>query len=127
MLWILSQADAADKPLRLLLYSCAVIIGILLVAWLVIVIARRRVAAQEGAGSRVPFTLHDLRNLHATGQLTDEEFAKARDKIVAMSKAALARPSAAKPQTPARPILKLDAPTTLPPGESPDSTTPPAA
>ena len=98
MLWLLAQADTTEKASRLLLYSCIVVVAALIVGWIVIVIAKKRADEyRQSAKPMLPFTLHDLREMHAAGQLSDEEFAKAREKIVAMSKAALAKKEAKQP------------------------------
>lgn len=46
-----------------------------------------------GPADAAGFTLSDLRQLHRDGQLTDEEFDKAKGKIVAASKRATERDS----------------------------------
>ena len=43
------------------------------------------------------FTLSDLRQLHKSGQMSDEEFERARAKLLAVTKHAAAQPPAAPP------------------------------
>jgi hypothetical protein len=56
-------------------------------------IKRMKRASQEEF--HTDFTLHDLRQLHQNGHMTDEEFAAAKDKVVARATAAQ------KPKVPA--------------------------
>jgi uncharacterized membrane protein len=51
----------------------------------------RRLLSQDESGSEQPFTLQSLRELHASGQLSDEEFERARAAMIAQVKAAAAR------------------------------------
>jgi len=48
----------------------------------------RRMVRHEQQSDDQPFTLQSLRELHAAGQLSDEEFAKARDVMIGRVKAA---------------------------------------
>ncbi|MHC5001940.1 MAG: hypothetical protein ACYTJ0_02355 [Planctomycetota bacterium] len=53
------------------------VIGAFVIAWL------RRVAhGGSDDGSATGFTLQDLRDMHAAGQLTNEEFQRARDEMI---------------------------------------------
>lgn len=81
-------------------YAAIAIMVFLIVGFAVIAIVKRRAESYRDAGEPVvPFTLHDLRKLHEEGQLTDEEFEKARGRIVAMSKAALDKKTAVQKQS----------------------------
>ena len=62
-----------------------VLLVVVLVGAIVIYAARR--AAQPGESSDVPFTLQDLRDLHAQGKLSDEEFARAKEAMIGRLKA----------------------------------------
>src|SRR5436305_10583753 len=67
--------------LRAMLTWSAVLVGVLIVLLLVIKWLRRGMKDDESTGGG--FTLGDLRDLHRKGQLSDEEFQKAKAKIVA--------------------------------------------
>lgn len=64
----------------------AVLMAVLLVGFLGIMVLRRRLAERpdESRESRENggFTLADLRDLHAQGELTDDEFANAKAKLI---------------------------------------------
>lgn len=59
----------------------------LVLATVVIMYIRRQINADDE--SVVGFTLHDLRQLHARGEMSDEEFEKARDAMIGRVKATL--------------------------------------
>ena len=63
------------------------LLGAVIVGGIFIYIARRMTQGGEDA-SNVGFTLHDLRELHARGELTDEEFERARAQMIAKVKSA---------------------------------------
>jgi hypothetical protein len=54
---------------------------VVIVGGVVLLRLRRRIREDEGTPT-VGFTLHDLREMHARGELTDEEFQRARDALV---------------------------------------------
>jgi len=60
-------------------YSLA-LIAVVIAGWFAI--ARLRHWMRSEAEEQKPFTLDDLRKLHREGQLTDEEFQKARDTMI---------------------------------------------
>ena len=92
MFRLVAQTAAPDRLPWSMFYSALAIMVFLIVGFAVIAIVKRRAEAYKDVGGPVvPFTLHDLRKLHEEGQLTDEEFEKARGRIVAMSKAAMDR------------------------------------
>jgi len=66
--------------------------GAYLVLWL-----RRRYwgADDSGQGGHIGFTLGDLRHLYKTGQLSEEEYNRAKEKIVAAAQRAAERDAAA--------------------------------
>ena len=84
----LAQA-AADRSVEILTW-----LGILVVVALLIVvvglIARRLFFGESEEAGHVGFSLSDLRQMHAQGQLTDDEFAAAKARMIAQSRAALA-------------------------------------
>jgi hypothetical protein len=68
---------------------------------------------EDGADDPVGFTLDDLRRLHRDGQLTDEEFARAKARVLAALGAGLADEEAEDPPSSA------GAPSAAPPDAPP--------
>ena len=98
MWWLRFMAQtAAPEQLSWAMFTWAmVLLGMLVAGLVVIAIAKRRSDAlkqQAAGGGGLPFTLHDLRKLHEEGELTDEQFERARQRIVAMSKAQMDKPA----------------------------------
>jgi hypothetical protein len=79
-----SLASAADKSSRLfaeVLPWLLVLLGVIVVGGAVILLARRYMhgsAGQQAAG----FTLHDLRQMHAAGEITNDEFERAKAQMI---------------------------------------------
>lgn len=72
------------------------LVGVVVVGWLAIVWIRRWMRS-ETDGSK-PFSLEDLRRLHREGQLSDEEFQKARDAMIsAVQRSTKPAPAAGAP------------------------------
>jgi len=75
---------AISAPLSVVIWSlvlvAVVFVGYVLVAWV-----RRRVR-QSDQPETVGFSLADLRRLHREGQLSDEEYERARSKLLAALK-----------------------------------------
>lgn len=61
----------------LLVLAAVAIVGGLFAMWL-----RRRLASKD-EGATAGFTLEDLRRLHRSGEMSDEEFAKAKEAMLA--------------------------------------------
>ncbi len=79
------MSDPQAIFMRVLTWS-AVLIGILIVAAIVLVAVKRRQQSGARLGADAPpFSLHDLRKLHAEGKLSDEEYAKARQAIIGLA------------------------------------------
>lgn len=57
-----------------------VLVGVVVVGAAVIYFLRR--AVNSGSGSPEGFTLHEVRRLHETGQLSEEEFERAKAAII---------------------------------------------
>ena len=74
------QIPSDRDPTRVLV-PLLVLAGLVLLAWLAIVSIRRRLHGTD-APPAVAFTLEDLRRLHAAGDLTDEEFGRAQERII---------------------------------------------
>lgn len=84
-------AQEGDATIRLAMWVSVLII-IAVAGFAVASLVRKRMndAMQEtGVGSPTDFTLSDLRRMRAEGQITDEEFERAKGRIVAMTQAKL--------------------------------------
>lgn len=86
-----------------------VLVGLIIAGGVLIMILRRRLHEADSSPSQ-GFTLHDLRQLHASGELTDEEYERAKAQMIGSVKAA------AKP----KPILSLSKPQSKPPQPEPE-------
>jgi hypothetical protein len=75
--------------------ACVGLIVLCLVGAALVLWVRRRLLAKSDAPTSAGFSLSDLRELHRTGKMSDEEFAKARDRMVLAAKRALERDAAA--------------------------------
>ncbi len=56
--------------------------GLVIVGGVIIMLARR-LLNDTSSSTQPGFTLHDLRTLHTKGELTDEEFERAREAMIA--------------------------------------------
>jgi len=75
------------------------LIGLIVAGWLTVWQVRRRLQRDETLGN-AGFTLSDLRRLHKSGQMNDEEFERAKATVVdAARKAAERQAEASKRQT----------------------------
>ena len=77
---------AANDTKGILLWSlvllAVVIVGFILVLWV-----KRRMQVQDtDTGPKIGFSLADLRELHRTGKISDQEFERARGKMAASLK-----------------------------------------
>lgn len=96
------QQPSAGSALTRMLWPMAIIVvlaGLLLAA---LSIVRRRMRHFDQPPAMRGFTLADLRDLRRSGQLTEEEFEKAKAKIVAGVQASIAKE--AKPAPNAEPL-----------------------
>ena len=100
---ILAQQPNNDRDLtELLLYSGAFVVGIIILFALFMAV-RSYYARSDSAAASTPFTLAELRKLHQTGQLTDEQFEKAKEAMIGKARIAM-QDSPPKPKSgPARP------------------------
>jgi hypothetical protein len=74
------------------------LIGLIVAGWLTVWQVRRRLQRDETVGN-AGFTLSDLRQLHKSGQMSDEEFEKAKARVLdAARKAAERDADAARPR-----------------------------
>jgi hypothetical protein len=68
-----------------------VLIVLILVAFFVVMRMRAWLQQDDDAPVGIGFSLSDLRQLHRAGKMTDEEYEKAREKIVGAAKAMAAK------------------------------------
>jgi hypothetical protein len=100
-----SAGSDATGGVREILAWLGVLALTIIVGWLVIIIVRRRLSAENPEES--PFTLESLRELRRAGQITDAEFAQARDAMIDATRRAIARQSRA---TASRPEGRAESP-----------------
>jgi len=79
---ILAIAQSQEESWRSILTWSAVLVGALFVGMIVVAVARRMMQRSATTSASAGFTLDGLRRLHATGQLTDEEFRTAKERLV---------------------------------------------
>jgi hypothetical protein len=98
-LFMLAQMES-EPVVPVLLWSGAIMV-VVFIAYFFISTMRKKIKQEDptGAGG---FTLMDLRRLKQEGALTDEEFEKAKTKIVESAKRALERDAAARVAAAAR-------------------------
>ena len=82
---MVAQATAGNV-FFILLWMLATV-ALLVVGYVVVTRLRSWLRGSEGETSPAGFTLSDLRKLHAEGQMTDEEFEKAKAKAVQAARA----------------------------------------
>lgn len=100
---IFAMAQATPPTQRILFWS-AVMVGFLLVAFVVITLVRRRHRASAMADEAPPFSISSLRQMHEEGTLSDEEYERARQVIIAKAKGAMERnPPVMPPRKPPEP------------------------
>ena len=81
---LLFAAATTDKSSRLfaeVLPWLLLLLGVIIVGGVIIFLARRYVHSSS-AGQAGGFTLHDLRELHDAGELSDEEFERAKAQMI---------------------------------------------
>ncbi len=71
----------AGDPVREILPWLALLLGLVVIGAVVISVARRQLN-RDGEAAGGSFTLHELRTLHAKGDLSDEEFERARTQLI---------------------------------------------
>ena len=70
------------------------LIGLIVAGWLTVWQVRRRLQQDDVSGNS-GFTLSDLRQLHKSGQMTDEEFERAKARVVDAARRAALRDAGA--------------------------------
>lgn len=88
--WTLAQNyDTSDIVLWSLL-----LIGLIVAGWLTVWQVKRRLQQTDDVLGNAGFTLSDLRRLHKSGQMSDDEFEKAKARVVDAARRAAARDEA---------------------------------
>jgi hypothetical protein len=72
------------------------LIGLIVAGWLTVWQVKRRMQGTDEVLGNAGFTLSDLRRLHKSGQMSDEEFEKAKARVVDAARRAAARDEAQK-------------------------------
>ncbi len=89
----------SDVPLHKLILLLLGIMAVVAVGFLVVQRVKRAYQAEDPrSDATVGFTLSDLRQLHKSGQMSDEEFEKAKTKVIDAARRAAERDAAAKAQ-----------------------------
>lgn len=112
---MLLLAAATDKSSRLFAETLPwllLLLGVIIAGGVIIFLARRYVNAgsTDAAGG---FTLHDLREMHKAGEISDEEFTRAKAQMIGRVAAEKAEQAAAKRS-------ESDAAPPVPPGNPTD-------
>jgi hypothetical protein len=81
-----------------ILFWVVVTIAALIGGYVVVMRLREWLRGPDVTSAPIGFTLSDLRKLHASGQMTDEEFEKARAKAVEAAKKMMERPAKKDPK-----------------------------
>jgi hypothetical protein len=87
--FIEAQGRQTFDPAKLVL-PLGILLGGLLVAMLIVSWVRKRLKEPDEPAS-AGFTLSDLRQLHKSGQMSDEEFERAKAKVVEAARRAAER------------------------------------
>lgn len=76
-----------------IIVTSLIVIGLSIGAFALVALVRRRLREEDDSGSSggPGFTLSDLRQLHKSGQMSDEEFERAKVKILEAAKRASER------------------------------------
>ena len=84
----------ADVPIGSIIKWSLLLVVLVVIGWVTVWQVRRRMTSPDessGAG----FTLSDLRQLHKSGQMSDEEFERAKAKVVDAARRVAEREKAA--------------------------------
>ena len=93
------------------------LIGLIVAGWLTVWHVKRRLQKTDEVLGNAGFTLSDLRRLHKSGQMTDEEFEKAKGRVVESARRAALRD--AGPAGQAQAAGRAPRPTTIDPTPRP--------
>jgi hypothetical protein len=92
---MLAQADHT----RSIVVWSLLLIGLIVAGWMTVWQVRRRLQKDDTLGN-TGFTLSDLRQLHKSGQMTDEEFDRAKARVVESARKAALRDAPAQGKGP---------------------------
>jgi hypothetical protein len=81
------SADESSQLLSKVFPWLLVLIGVILVGGVVLMLIRRNLSSETTSPS-TGFTLHDLRTLHDAGEISDEEFDRAKKMMIGRVQAA---------------------------------------
>ena len=84
----------ADLPVGSIIKLSLLLVVLIVIGWVTVWQVRRRLTSPDET-SGVGFTLSDLRQLHKSGQMSDEEFERAKAKVVDAARRAAEREKAA--------------------------------
>lgn len=84
----------ADVPVSSIVQMSLLLVGLIVIGWVTVWQVRRRLTKSDET-SGVGFTLSDLRQLHKSGQMSDEEFERAKAKVVDAARRVAERDAAA--------------------------------
>jgi hypothetical protein len=94
MLCILLQSRS-DVPLHKLVLLLLAIMAVVAVGFIVVQRVKRAYQADDAQSNEIGgFTLSDLRDLHKSGKMTNEEFEKAKTRVIEAAKRAAERDAA---------------------------------
>ena len=95
---VASQPDAQEKITRLMIGGGGIIAAVLILLAVVSAVRKKYFSEEDEIEAPGGFGVSELRELHAQGLLTDEEFNAAKAKIVATSHAAFMAPRKKNPK-----------------------------
>jgi len=84
----LTLANQTQQTTSILIWSGVLIVVVIVLFFVVNTIRKAATESNEEDGG-TPFTLDELRRLHRAGQLSDEEFERARGQIITMLQGAM--------------------------------------
>lgn len=79
------QTDKGSGLMQSILIAGGLLIGLVVLGAIVLTVLKNWADVDDGAEAEVPFSLEDLRQMYISGQLSDEEYETAREKVIAMS------------------------------------------
>lgn len=90
-----SGSRAADVFMQILPYAIVIVV-LAIVGGVVMMISRRKIDSSSAAGP-VGFTLSDLKELRDRGELSDDEYQRARQEVIDRARKAFRRDGAGPP------------------------------
>ncbi|HEX8914424.1 MAG TPA: SHOCT domain-containing protein [Humisphaera sp.] len=85
------SSPSGSGPTVELVTLSLVLMAIVVVGLVIVTQVKKRMQAADSGDDGGGFMLSDLRRLHRNGEMSDEEFAKARDRVIAAAKRAAER------------------------------------